>query len=138
MIDLSRPINLTSADFVNNKYEYYERIREAAGSHLAASECVEPATPGTGGAHGFLNLYVDEVLKLLGLRESWSSVSEIFEVTLGVSGTSPVDSFVALGGDSLSYVEISLALESLIDELPSGWEAMSIDSLEELTRPQAI
>ena len=28
MIDLSRPVNLTSEEFVNNKYEWYERIRE--------------------------------------------------------------------------------------------------------------
>jgi hypothetical protein len=28
MIDLSRPVNLTSAAFVNNKFEWYERIRE--------------------------------------------------------------------------------------------------------------
>jgi acyl-CoA synthetase (AMP-forming)/AMP-acid ligase II len=33
----------------------------------------------------------------------------------------PTDSFVSLGGDSLSYVEVSLRLEELIGDLPIDW-----------------
>ncbi|QBX54828.1 AMP-dependent synthetase [Nocardioides seonyuensis] len=33
----------------------------------------------------------------------------------------PTDSFVSLGGDSLSYVEVSLRLEALLGDLPAGW-----------------
>ena len=33
MIDLTKPINLTSAEFVNDKYAWYERIREEAPVH---------------------------------------------------------------------------------------------------------
>ena len=33
MIDLTKPINLTSAEFVNDKYDWYERIREEAPVH---------------------------------------------------------------------------------------------------------
>ncbi len=33
MIDLSRPVNLTSPEFVNNKYQWYERIREERPVH---------------------------------------------------------------------------------------------------------
>jgi len=35
MIDLSRPVNLSSAAFVNNKFEWYERIREERPVHQA-------------------------------------------------------------------------------------------------------
>jgi hypothetical protein len=39
------------------------------------------------------------------------------------------DTFVSLGGDSLSYVEISVALEGLLGRLPEGWQHRSIASL---------
>lgn len=35
MIDLSRPLNLSSAEFVNDKYAWYERIREERPVHQA-------------------------------------------------------------------------------------------------------
>ncbi len=39
------------------------------------------------------------------------------------------DSFVSLGGDSLSYVEASVALEELLGELPQDWASRSLRSL---------
>jgi cytochrome P450 len=35
MIDLTKPVNLSAPDFINNKYEYYERIREERPVHKA-------------------------------------------------------------------------------------------------------
>ena len=35
MIDLSKPVNLTSPAFVNNKYACYEQLREEAPVHKA-------------------------------------------------------------------------------------------------------
>jgi len=35
MIDLSKPVNLSAPDFIHNKYEYYERIREERPVHRA-------------------------------------------------------------------------------------------------------
>lgn len=42
------------------------------------------------------------------------------------------DSFVSLGGDSLSYVETSLRLERLLGRLPAGWHLMPVRELEGL------
>jgi hypothetical protein len=39
------------------------------------------------------------------------------------------DSFVGLGGDSLSYVEASLGLEEVLGRLPAGWPTMSVAEL---------
>lgn len=39
------------------------------------------------------------------------------------------DSFVSLGGDSLSYVEMSLRLEGLLGALPADWHTTPIDRL---------
>ena len=35
MIDLTRPVNLASADFVHNKFEWFERIREEKPVYVA-------------------------------------------------------------------------------------------------------
>ena len=41
----------------------------------------------------------------------------------------PDDSFASSGGDSLSYVEVSLAVEELLGTLPSRWERLTIAEL---------
>ncbi len=45
------------------------------------------------------------------------------------------DSFVGLGGDSLSYVELSIRLEKLLGRLPDGWHTMPIRDLRQAGQP---
>jgi amino acid adenylation domain-containing protein len=56
------------------------------------------------------------------LVEKWSSV-------LGRVAVSGQDSFVSLGGDSLSYVQVYLATEEVIGVVPSGWQFMTVADL---------
>lgn len=42
------------------------------------------------------------------------------------------DTFVALGGDSLSYVQTSVRLEALLGRLPAGWHLTPVAELEAL------
>lgn len=42
------------------------------------------------------------------------------------------DSFESLGGDSLLYVQLSLALEKELGETPAGWEKMPVGALARL------
>ncbi|WP_374379716.1 AMP-binding protein [Dongia sp.] len=42
------------------------------------------------------------------------------------------DSFASIGGDSLAYIEMTLALKPLLEPLPQEWERLSIDRLAEL------
>ncbi len=51
---------------------------------------------------------------------------------LGLSAISPRQNFAELGGDSLSYVEVSLATEQLLGTLPERWETMAICDLAAL------
>ncbi|NHA69254.1 non-ribosomal peptide synthetase [Phycicoccus flavus] len=44
----------------------------------------------------------------------------------------PEDTFVSLGGDSLSYVEVSLRLEQHLGHLPPSWHTTSVGALERL------
>jgi hypothetical protein len=45
---------------------------------------------------------------------------------------SPSDSFVGLGGDSLSYLEVQIALDERLGAAPRGWERMTIAELDAL------
>lgn len=44
----------------------------------------------------------------------------------------PADSFVVAGGDSLSYVEVSVGLEELLGPVPSDWHLRPLAELDEL------
>ena len=57
-----------------------------------------------------------------------------FLKTLNVSDVDGDATFISLGGDSLSYVAMSLALEDHLGYSPRGWETMTIRQLEALHR----
>lgn len=75
--------------------------------------------------------------KALGGNQKWASVLELYSAVL----RRPVqdhDTFEALAGDSLSYVEVALGLEDLIGNLPSSWERLSVKDLEALCAPEKV
>ncbi|WP_051485532.1 non-ribosomal peptide synthetase [Nocardioides sp. J54] len=57
------------------------------------------------------------------------SLVRLYERVLGRDVVGPHDSFVTLGGDSLSYVELSLRLEHRLGRLPSDWQHRTIADL---------
>ncbi|WP_200954609.1 MULTISPECIES: AMP-binding protein [unclassified Nocardioides] len=58
-----------------------------------------------------------------------TSIVRLYERILGCGPVGPDDSFVSLGGDSLSYVELSLHLERRIGRLPADWPRRSVEDL---------
>ena len=56
-------------------------------------------------------------------------VSAIFAGVLGVARVDDTDTFVSLGGDSLSYVECSIRLEAAIGQLPPDWHLRPVSTL---------
>ena len=52
-------------------------------------------------------------------------VAALYRALLDTPAAGRDTSFVDLGGDSLSYVEVSLRLEDLLGRLPAGWHVMS-------------
>jgi hypothetical protein len=56
-------------------------------------------------------------------------VQRIFADVLERPDVTEHDSFVSLGGDSLSYVELSVRLEQVLGHLPAGWPATPIRDL---------
>jgi acyl-CoA synthetase (AMP-forming)/AMP-acid ligase II len=60
----------------------------------------------------------------------------LYAVVLGRPRASVCDSFVALGGDSLSYVEVSTRLGERLGTLPPGWPSLTPAELASLGRPR--
>lgn len=58
------------------------------------------------------------------------NVRKIFEDTLERSDIGGDDTFVSLGGDSLSYVAASVRLEQALGHLPSDWHVRPVRDLE--------
>ena len=58
-----------------------------------------------------------------------SSLRDEFALVLGRPDADVADSFVSLGGDSLSYVELATRLGRRMDRLPPGWHTRTIAEL---------
>ena len=63
-----------------------------------------------------------------------ADVRALYERLLGRDGIEPDDSFVSLGADSLSYVELSVRLGEVIDPLPRDWHRRGVGELQALAQ----
>ena len=63
----------------------------------------------------------------LALIKQWQSI-------LGVLKIEPNQSFVSLGGDSLSFIQASLAIEKTLGWLPENWENLPLRHIAELPK----
>jgi len=61
---------------------------------------------------------------------------EAYSEIMGIGEVRDSDSFLSFGGDSLSFIIVSMAVEKYIGFLPSNWEAMTIKELELLKTNQ--
>ncbi len=58
------------------------------------------------------------------------SIAAVFADATRRQSVSPQDSFASLGGDSLSYLNVQMALEARLGTAPEGWENMPVSVLE--------
>lgn len=82
----------------------------------AVDTAPEPASRATGTA------------KARALAEKWNMV-------LGRRDVAPGSSFVSIGGDSLSYVQLYLATEEVLGAVPDGWHLMSLQDIAATATP---
>ena len=82
---------------------------------------------------------VVEAKAALGFGASdWEDVRAIFARVAPAAEVQGSASFQSLAGDSLSYVQVSLALEQYLGHLPDGWETLSVDELEASRTYEAV
>ncbi len=63
-----------------------------------------------------------------------SDVLTLFRHEFPGQDVQPDDSFETLGGDSLHYIQVSLAFESQFGRLPETWEKLSVTALQQQVR----
>jgi len=63
---------------------------------------------------------------------SGSPIQAIFYRTLKIHQIQPQNTFISLGGDSLSYVQLGMELERHLGYLPRNWEQTPLNELEQL------
>ncbi|MGW9631179.1 AMP-binding protein [Agromyces sp. NPDC055520] len=68
-------------------------------------------------------------------RVAPDAVRELYAELLDRPGVTLDDSFSGLGGDSLSYIEVSLRLEALLGTLPREWPTMTVRELGAVAAP---
>ncbi len=66
------------------------------------------------------------------------SVAAIFATALGREAVSDSDTFVSLGGDSLSYIEASMALEDHLGHVPEDWHITPIGKLDAIEQSTSL
>ncbi len=86
----------------------------------------------------FVGRFFMEFAGLMGFgATSVGSFRDVFAELMGRL-VNEADSFRSLAGDSLSYVQISLAIEERLGFLPDNWEALTIKSLQERYDAKAV
>ncbi len=66
------------------------------------------------------------------------TVQEIFAQLFYPARVLPQDTFLSLGGDSLRFVQLSIALEDILGETPANWETLSVAELSAIGRPAKV
>lgn len=117
----------------------YRAITAAFEEQRGRSATIEVAAPEHPGgpietifSGRFLQQMKTELLHVLGIGgHQWQSIADIFATVLARGSVEPSDTFVRLAGDSLSYVQASLALEEYLGRIPPKWEHQTVNELEQ-------
>ena len=64
----------------------------------------------------------------------WLDIKDVYAKLTGRKDIKSSDSFASIGGDSLTYIQTSMALEEYLGVLPPDWETLSIEELEGMRR----
>jgi acyl carrier protein len=62
----------------------------------------------------------------------------LFQKAFPRTAVSEEETFVSLGGDSLSFVELSVNLGDHLGYLPENWQLLSIKEIERLPRKASL
>lgn len=135
---LAQRYGLPKARFAAIHFAQLPRLESGKIDYRAIDAARAPIQPqdsllGAVFSRRMLELTLEEGARLLGLgAPTRGSVAEIFCSVLALERVAETDTFASLAGDSLSYVDASVALEEHLDALPRGWERMSVAQLERL------
>jgi len=113
----------------NGKFDYRAMVAMATERKKPVARQAEARSPSK-----FIKIALQEFVGILaGKGGSWHSLEDLFAFYFPQAEFSPEDSFMSLGGDSLMYVEMSVALEDHLGHLPGDWYSKSLKELKGLS-----
>lgn len=118
---LAQGIGLPRAALELHAVEHLPRLATGKVDYPAVLALSTPAVPGHAPAQAGTT----------GPAEGPDDVRRIFRDTLECEDVADGDTFVSLGGDSLSYVATSVRLEQLLGHLPADWHVRPVRDLEQ-------
>jgi acyl-CoA synthetase (AMP-forming)/AMP-acid ligase II len=98
----------------------HPRLRSGKPDYAGILRLAEPASAASDGTDGDADDTPD------------TSVARLYAVLLNRADVTDGSTFAGLGGDSLSYVEVSIRLEVLLGRLPASWHVTPVGELERL------
>jgi acyl-CoA synthetase (AMP-forming)/AMP-acid ligase II len=75
--------------------------------------------------------YLDKVVDLP-KNEKCKTVESLYCSTFGIEKVEATDTFSSLGGDSLTYVKVSIEIENILGSLPDQWEQIPVSELSSI------
>jgi len=80
----------------------------------------------------FVHQVIEELAMILGVKSAhWHGIGHIYATVLNLPRVGDDATFVDLAGDSLSYVQVTVALEEYLGKLPANWETRTVGDLEQ-------
>ncbi|NVO25744.1 non-ribosomal peptide synthetase [Donghicola mangrovi] len=118
--------------------KFFDKLPLLANGKIDFRAIIEQ--PGAQPSVGFFSWLGAKISEALGFTDRQSeTVMEAFYNALQTDRISSDKSFEDLGGDSLSYVALSLELERLLgDNLPENWTSMPLGALEDIRETRAL
>lgn len=114
----------------NGKLDYRRLLAEYGIATVAGAAAAPIGFWRTIVSPAFYRVVIEEAADILGLKSrSWGSVRDLYLTFLGAQAADG-GSFIECGGDSMSYVQLSLALEEYVGSLPEAWAHLSQSELE--------
>ena len=114
-------------------FQQVQKIAEAALTERRSSlDTADPARSGS-----WLDRMVHRVADVIGIqRQNFKNIAAAYAWVFNKRQIDPGESFVSLGGDSLSYIVVSDVIQNHLGHLPADWEKMPIAELDAVGRSQ--
>jgi hypothetical protein len=109
------------------RFDDFPRLANGKIDYSAITQAGELASPHTGPSRR----------RQFGRRSAPVTVTDAFSMVFDRSDISTSDTFVGLGGDSMSYIEASVYVEQALGYLPENWHTMSVSALDQQVRPRS-
>lgn len=135
-----KPLPLADMPLLSNgKVDMRAILAQASAPQARSEHLSRPDSAGPGSfirtilSPAFVRQAIYEASQILGFtKPRWSSVAEIYSLLLNRDQISDEATFASLAGDSLTYVQVHLALEDYLGEAPNRWEEMTVSALQRM------